>query len=69
MVFLISAYRLVNKVLICKYFSNSGVHPNRGHNVMSRQTFDPGEQAMTPKIRYTDTIFIDSDLVYSYQGK
>ena len=69
MVFLIPAYRVVNMVLMFKSFSNSGLHPNRGHNVMPRQTFDPGEQAMTPKIRYTDTIFIDSDLVYSYQGK
>ena len=50
-------------------FSIIGVHPTRGHDVMPRQTCDPGKQAMIPENRYTYAIFIDSDLVYIHQGK
>ena len=37
--------------------------------MMPWQAYDPCKQAMTPKKRYTHTICIDSDLIYSYQGK
>ena len=36
---------------------------------MPRQTCSHDKQAMTPENRYTYTIFIESDLICSHQGK
>ena len=36
---------------------------------MPKQAYGPSDQAMTPGNRYNYTIFLESDLIYSHQGK
>ena len=60
LVFSIPACKVLNKVFIHQPFSNSGVHPHRGPNVLPRQAYNSGKQAMSPANRYTSTISIDN---------
>ena len=36
---------------------------------MPKQAYEPSNQAMTPGNRYTYTICLDVDLIYSHRGK